>query len=201
MCKNKLIMAVVLTNKKGSPPPPLQIYLKNMSRPSKQKDIYHMDVYLSQNRPLLLETPVLTLTCDQFQRGGRHYFFVAPRHLEYNLAVRQFCQLVTQVKSAVRRQLFQKYNVPPKDLQEQEQEHEQEEGCESLAVEYKVNVTTVYNRFKEPLAAAQMPPLQKHNRAQFILELPSVWFELDGEAKDQIVKIGFFIIENFSSFS
>ena len=44
-----------------------------------------------------------------------------------------------------------------------------------FVVEYRSDVVRVFDRFKNKIENTD--PIAKHSRAQFILELPSIWFE------------------------
>ena len=66
------------------------IRLKDICKTSNIKEIYTMDVYiLDDNKrcPLLIETPVLTISSNIFSRNNYNYFFISLRNLEYDVFI------------------------------------------------------------------------------------------------------------------
>jgi hypothetical protein len=182
------------------------IRLKNVCKTSSVREIYSMDVYLLDNNkrcPLLIETPVLTIGSNIFNRNSHNYFFIALRHLEYDKSIQNFYRLITNLEYSIIRSLLQYYELSQTysnnmllDVEEQLSDvvdynfFINTDKYVSISVEYKKEVSTVYDRFKKRYSDEEyLDKITKHSRGQFILELPSIWFELDSNKK--VIKIGF----------
>jgi hypothetical protein len=182
------------------------IILKNVCKTSTAREIYSMDVYLLDNNKrtsLLIETPVLTIGSNTFNRNNHTYFFIALRHLEYDKGIQNFYRLITNLEYSIISSLLQYYELSETynnnmllDVEEQLAEVTDynffinTDKYVSISVEYKKEVSTIYDRFKKRYSDGEcLDKITKHSRGQFILELPSIWFELDIDKK--ITKIGF----------
>jgi hypothetical protein len=182
------------------------IRLKDICRTSKVREIYSMDVYLLDNNkrcPLLIETPVLTIGSNVFNRNSHNYFFIALRHLEYDKGIQNFYRLITNLEYSIIQSLLQYYELSETYNNNMILDVEEQLGGEtdynffintdkyvSISVEYKKEVSTLYDRFKKRYNDNEcLDKITKHSRGQFILELPSIWFELNSDKK--IIKVGF----------
>ena len=170
-----------------------RIILKGVCKTSKTREFFTMDVYLlhEQKRvPLLVETPVLTIASSIFEKNTRNYFFIALRHIEYDKGIQEFYKLLTSIEHSIINKLSEFYTLS-EQLERLEMDKDNNFFIDTdknvkLSVEYKKEVVSIYDRFKNKLKKEE--ELIKHSRAQFILELPSVWFELDD--KKEIIKFG-----------
>ncbi len=179
------------------------ICLRSPCHTSKTKEIYTMDVYRLNNGirfPLMIQTPVLTIGSNIFSRNNHTYFFIALRHLEYDKGIQDFYRIITNIEYSIVQNLLKYYELSPNynntmilDITEQTSEATDynffinTDKYISISLEYKKNITTIYDRFKRQLETND--GLVKNNRAQFMIELPQVWYELDNLC--QIIKIGF----------
>ena len=182
------------------------IRLKDICRTSNVKEIYSMDVYLLEKNkrcPLMIQTPVLTIGSNTFIRNKHTYFFIALRHLEYDKGIQNFYRLITNLEYSIIQSLLQYYELSETynnnmilDLEDQLTEVSDynffinTDKYVSISVEYKKEVSTLYDRYQKKYNEDTcLEKITKHSRGQFILELPSIWFELDNNKK--ITKIGF----------
>ena len=170
-----------------------RIILKGICKTSKTREFFTMDVYLlyEQKRvPLLVETPVLTIASSMFEKNTRNYFFIALRHIEYDKGIQEFYKLLTSIEYSIINKLSEVYTLS-EQLERLEMDKDNNFFIDTdknvkLSVEYKKEVVSIYDRFKNKIKKEE--ELIKHSRAQFILELPSIWFELDD--KKEIIKFG-----------
>jgi hypothetical protein len=151
-----------------------------------------MDVYLLNEHkrvPLLVETPVLTIASSTFEKNTRNYFFIALRHIEYDKSIQEFYKLLTSIEYSIIEKVSETYTIS-KTLDRIEMDDNNffidTDKNVKLSVEYKKEVVSIYDRFKNKIKKEE--DLIKHSRAQFILELPSIWFELND--KKEIIKFG-----------
>ena len=182
------------------------IRLKDICKTSNIKEIYTMDVYiLDDNKrcPLLIETPVLTISSNIFSRNNYNYFFISLRNLEYDKNIQNFYRLITNLEYSIIQSLLQYYELSETysnnmilDVEDQISElvdynfFINTDKYVSISVEYKKEVSTIYDRFKKRYSEDEcLEKINKHSRGQFILELPSIWFKLDDDKK--ITKVGF----------
>jgi len=170
-----------------------RIILKGICKTSKTREFFTMDIYLlhEQKRvPLLVETPVLTIASSMFEKNTRNYFFIALRHIEYDKAIQEFYKLLTSIEYSIINKLSEIYTLSETlDRVEMDKDNNffiDTDKNVKLSVEYKKEVVSIYDRFKNKIKKEE--ELIKHSRAQFILELPSIWFEIDD--KKEIIKFG-----------
>jgi len=169
-----------------------KVLVKGICKTSTTREIFTMDVYLLHEHkrvPLLVETPVLTIASSTFEKNIRNYFFIALRHIEYDKGIQEFYKLLTSIEYSIIEKVSETYTLS--DTLERIEKDDNNFFIDTdknvkLSVEYKKEVVSVYDRFKNKLKKEE--ELIKHSRAQFILELPSVWFELDD--KKEIIKFG-----------
>ncbi len=168
-----------------------KIVIKGVCKTSTTRDFYMMDVYLLEEKkrvPLLVETPVLTIASSIFEKGTRSYFFIALRHIEYDKSIQEFYKLLTCIEISILKKLSEKYSLSETyekvDI-DRENLFIDTDRYVKLSVEYKKEIVSVYDRFRNKI---KEEGISKHSRAQFILELPSIWFELD--ENKEIIKFG-----------
>jgi hypothetical protein len=169
-----------------------RIVIKGICKTSKTREFFTMDVYLlheQKRMPLLVETPVLTIASSKFEKNTRNYFFIELRHIEYDKAIQEFYKLLTSIEHSIINKLSELYTLS-QTLETVEMDKDNNFFIDTdknvkLSVEYKKEVVSLYDRFKNKIKNEE---LIKHSRAQFILELPSIWFELDD--KKEIIKFG-----------
>lgn len=168
------------------------IVVRGICKTSTTRDIFTMDVYLLHQHkrvPLLVETPVLTIASSIFERNSRSYFFIALRHIEYDKSIQEFYKLLSSIECSILKKLSESYVLSEKyervDMDRENNFFIDTDKYVKLSVEYKKEIVSIYDRFKNK---KKDEGLIKHSRAQFILELPSVWFQLD--ENKQIVKFG-----------
>jgi hypothetical protein len=181
------------------------IRLRDICKTSNVREIYSMDVYLLEknNRcPLMIQTPVLTIGSNTFIRNRHTYFFIALRHLEYDKSIQNFYRLITNLEYSIIQSLLQYYELSETynnsmilNVEDQLAEVSDynffinTDKYVSISVEYKKEISTLYDRYQKKYSdEAFLEKITKHSRGQFILELPSIWFELDNK---KITKIGF----------
>jgi hypothetical protein len=179
------------------------ICLRGICRSSSTKTIFNADVYFldkCKRSSLLIQTPVLTIGSNTFLRNNHSYFFIALRNLEYDKEIQDFYRLITNIEYSIVQNLLMKYKLSENynnkmilDVQDQTRVDVLEynfvintDRNVSISVEYKSDITTIYDRFSRQIGYEN---ILKNNRAQFILELPKIWFELD--INSTITKIGF----------
>ena len=168
---------------KGKDHEQVHVTLRHLQKTSNTKPYFRIDVYYVVDGirvPLLVETPVLTIGTDLFNTNGREYFFLSLVNIEFDKTIQEFYQLLHTIESTITKKLKEIY---PCELLE-----EKLDSFEPIrfAVEYRSDVVRVFDRFKNKIENTVL--IKKHSRAQFILELPSIWFELDH--KKEVCKTG-----------
>ena len=166
------------------------IIIKGICKTSTTREFYMMDVYLLDEKkrvPLLLETPVLTIASSIFEKGTRSYFFIALRHIEYDKNIQEFYKLLTCIETSILNKLSEIYIISDTfervDIDRENLFIDIDRNVK-LSVEYKKEIVNIYDRFRNKKEEG----ITKNARAQFILELPSIWFQLDDNK--QIIKFG-----------
>jgi hypothetical protein len=169
-----------------------KVLVKGICKTSNTREFFTMDVYLLNEHkrvPLLVETPVLTIASSTFEKNTRNYFFIALRHIEYDKGIQEFYKLLTSIEYSIIKKVSEIYTLS-ETLERIEMDDNNffidTDKNVKLSVEYKKEVISIYDRFKNKLKRDE--ELIKHSRAQFILELPSIWFELDDNK--EIIKFG-----------
>lgn len=168
----------------------VNIIMKGICKTSTTRDFYMTDVYLLEKNkrvPLLVETPVLTIASNIFDKGSRSYFFIALKHIEYDKNIQEFYKLLVCIETFILNKLSETYILSDKyervDI-DKENLFIDTDKYVKLSVEYKKEIVTIYDRFRNKKEEG----ITKHSRGQFILELPSIWFQLDDNK--QIIKFG-----------
>lgn len=195
--------------------------VKDVQRTSSKKELYSIDVYYHK-RPILVQTPTLTIHTDIIQMGPYYSLGLAMRNIEYERTVQEFYLFLSYIEYAILETLRNRYSYSPTykpvysiRREEGSMKGSDEDSCESedlnkfmrnefiepdaprnvyLRCDLKPEVTTVYTRFHKQIEdkdiySDKTTPLYRNVRAQFILELPKVWFECN--EKRQIQKLGF----------
>lgn len=161
----------------------VHVALRHLQKTSNTKEYFRIDIYCIVDGirvPLLVETPVLTIGTDRFTTNGREYFFLSLVNIEYDKTIQEFYRLLETIESTIMKKLNDIY-----PCQKGEQKIDSFEPIR-FVVEYCSDVVRVFDRFKNKIENTD--PIKKHSRAQFILELPSIWFELD--KKKEVCKTG-----------
>lgn len=173
------------------------VTIRDICKTSNTRDFFTMDIYYLDEKkrvPLLVESPILTIGSSIFNNNNRSFFFVSLRNIEYDKNIQDFYKLITSIEYSIIKRLSDKYPLSENYINDKNIDVSKEynffidtDKYISISVEYKKEIVSMYDRFKNKINKEEL--IVKHNRAQFILELPSVWFELDEEK--QISKIGF----------
>ncbi len=190
------------------------IILKALRKSSNTKNIYTFDIYyLKENmkQPLLIQTPTLTITSNILYQNNYTNLLLALRNIEYDVDIQKFYLLLTKIEYIITQHLLSNYEISEdyksfQILDKSEQLNNtfnlfiNTDKCVSLCVNIKKDVTNVFNRFKNKYEMNEIlkegnienPVLKKNTRAQFILELPTIWFEVEEIGDIQKIKrIGF----------
>lgn len=183
------------------------IILNSFRKTSSTKQIFTCDVlYLNDKKkhPFLIQTPTLTITSNILNQNNYTNLFLGLKNLEYDNDIQKFYLFLTKIEHNITQHLFLHYQVSDSYSSFQILDKFQQtndllnlfintDKCVSLCINIKKNITNVYNKFKKKyedhLVFCDSSILNKGVRAQFIIELPNVWFELN---EDNLVKrIGF----------
>jgi hypothetical protein len=198
--------------------------VKDVQRTSGKKEMYSIDVYYKK-RPILVQTPTLSIHTDIQHNGPYYSIGLAMRNIEYEKTVQEFYLFLSYIEYAILQTISKRYSFAPSyvpvysirrvaddsdedDFEDNIEEHEKDEttfernecienDCYKnvlLRCDIKPDITSVYTRFHAKIEDSEIysnakTPIYKNVRAQFILELPKVWFELDSERR--IFKLGF----------
>lgn len=186
----------------------IKVLLKSCRKTSKTRSIFTYDIYYLDSdhskHPFLIQTPVLTISSNILYQNSYSNLFVAFRNMEYDTEIQRFYVFLTKIEYLIIQQLLNIYSFDDsyKSIQLLDKTSQEDskfnmfintDKCVTIPVNIKSNITTVFNRYKkiyknEEVFSEGESVLKKNSRAQFILELPSIWIELNTENK--IIKLG-----------
>jgi hypothetical protein len=178
----------------------LKIIFKDLRKTSNTKNTFKYDIYnFSKDikEPFVFQTPTLTTTSNILFRNGHHSIFLGLKNLEYEKEIQNFYVFLTKVEYLIYQKLIKLYDLSEtfdsknKNLFDRNENDFSlfisTEQCITISTNIKMDLTNVYNRFKKQYTTDEIfnepSVLKKNTRCIFILELPSIWFELNSENK------------------
>ena len=186
------------------------ITLRDVQRTSGSKRQFSIDLY-NKRRPLLVQTPTLTLGAALFPNDPRNDIQSAGalflmRNIEWERSVQNFYHFLSYLEHAIIVSITDQFSLADeympvyskRTLTEEEEIYTDYDFIYtdsnrhlSLRAEVRSDITSVYTRFQKVLTTAEVfggEYLKRNARIQSIMEAPRVWFETD--EKKRITKMG-----------
>lgn len=195
--------------------------LKDLRKTSNSKQYFKYDLFVlreTQREPFLLQTPPITINSNLMNINTNTYtMYFSLKNLEYDTDIQNFYMLLTKIEHLVIQRLLKcyKFSTDYQDnnnlLNKKEQERDNfdlfinTDNNVSLSVDINKDSTTYYNRYKQRINENEVyndcintekqKVLKMNSKCQLILELPSIWFELNSDNEIKKVRLNWTAIQ------